>query len=139
MKTGDKVRIKKVLTGYQDEGRRECEKKQYIGKEYVITSAFSHSDGFPHHLSMGDHVDWSVAELELITNENKKMSIKDKFAVMFLKEPEKSFRKAGITNGDNVLTSEGQDIFLSFLLLKNGAEFKTEVVDELLKEDKDDK
>lgn len=67
---------------------------------------------------------------------NNKINMFDKFATMFLSEPEKTFRKAGIINGDNVLTEDGKKIFLSWLLKKYGTEFKSEVVDELVKEDK---
>lgn len=76
-------------------------------------------------------------ELELVesNNINSNMSIKQKFAEIFMSEPNKSFRKAGITNSDYSLTTEGQDIFLQWLLKKNGDAFKTEVVDELLKEE----
>lgn len=45
--------------------------------------------------------------------------------------------KAGITNGDGVLTQEGQEVFMTWLLQKHGAEFKTEVVDKLPKEDEE--
>ena len=62
------------------------------------------------------------------------MNLKEKFVQVFLKEPEKSFRKAEITNGDGILTTDGQSVFLGWLLKKHGDEFKTEVVDELLKE-----
>lgn len=76
-------------------------------------------------------------ELELISSTNQTtMDIKEKFQLAFKSEPEKSFRKAGVTNGDDYLTDDGQKIFLSWLLKKHGTEFKTEVVDELLKEDK---
>lgn len=65
------------------------------------------------------------------------MSIKEKFALVFKSEPEKSFRKAGITNGDDLLTEDGKAIFLSFLLKKYGAEFKKDVVDEMLDEEEE--
>lgn len=67
-----------------------------------------------------------------ITNKNN-MNIKDKFLLAFKKEPEKSFRLAEITNGDDFLTEDGQKIFLSWLLKNHGEEFKTAVVDDLLK------
>ena len=76
--------------------------------------------------------------LELIESSDSKgviMSLKEKFALAFKSEPEKSFRQAGITNGDDLLTDEGQSIFLSWLLKKNGDDFKKEVVD-LLEEKK---
>lgn len=74
--------------------------------------------------------------LKLITNiTQKNMNIREKFVLTLTKEPQKSFRKVGITNGDGLLTEDGQNIFLSFLLHKKFSdEFKTEVVDKLLKE-----
>lgn len=72
---------------------------------------------------------------ELVSTSNKtNMNITEKFALAFKSEPEKSFRKAGITNGDDFLTEDGQKIFLSFLLKKYGNEFKAEVVDKLVEE-----
>ena len=61
-------------------------------------------------------------------------SLKEKFVNLFLTEPEKTFRKAGITNGDGLLTQNGGEIFSVWLLKKFGDEFKTAVVDELVKE-----
>jgi len=61
--------------------------------------------------------------------------IKEKFITLFLTEPKKSFRKAGITDGDNLITEDGTKIFLSWLLEKHGDDFKKEVVDELLKKE----
>jgi hypothetical protein len=66
------------------------------------------------------------------------MNIKEKFVLALTKEPQKSFRKAGITNGDDILTDEGTKVFLSWLLHKKYAdEFKTEVVNELLKKEEE--
>src|SRR6185369_14303435 len=72
---------------------------------------------------------------ELISINQSTMDIKEKFQLAFKSEPEKSFRKAGVTNGDDYLTDGGQKIFLSWLLKKNGADFKKEVVDSLLEEE----
>lgn len=66
---------------------------------------------------------------------SKPMNIKEKFLMSIKAEPEKSFRKAEITNGDDMLTSEGQAVFLAWLLQKHGAEFKKDVVDDILKEE----
>ncbi len=79
----------------------------------------------------------SNSELELINDNFKNMNIKDKFATMFRAEPQKSFIKTGITGSNDVLTSDGRDIFLSWLLKKNGDDFKKEVVDGLLEEEKE--
>lgn len=72
--------------------------------------------------------------LELINNFTNNMNIKEKFVLALTSEPKKSFRKAGITNGDDLLTEEGQGVFLTWLLhSKYADEFKTAVVDDLLK------
>ncbi len=83
-------------------------------------------------ISMGN----SPENLELITTNMAETSIIEKFKTSLLKEPLKSFRKAGITNGDNMLTSDGQAMFLSYLLEKNGDAFKADVVDALLADEK---
>jgi|ERR1035437_2623526 hypothetical protein len=72
------------------------------------------------------------------SNEKKTMSIKESFISVFLTEPEKSYRKAGITNGDGLLTCDGRDIFLTWLL-KQYPNFKTEVVDSILADQKEQK
>jgi hypothetical protein len=77
-------------------------------------------------------------EIELVSNIDN-MNIIEKFTLNLKSEPEKSFRKAGIINGDDLLTDDGQKIFLTWLLSKNKAEFKTEVVDGILEEMKDEK
>ncbi len=76
-------------------------------------------------------------DMVLYQDNYKNMSIIEKFKISLIGEPNKSFRKAGITNGDNMLTLEGQQIFLSYLLEKNGDAFKKDVVDRLLAEDKE--
>lgn len=62
------------------------------------------------------------------------MNLAEKFALVFKGEPEKSFIKAGIMNSDESLTSDGQSLFLSYLLKKNEDDFKTIVVDPILAE-----
>lgn len=63
------------------------------------------------------------------------MDLKEKFVLAVTPEPQKSFRKAEITDGDNLLTQDGQKIFLTWLLGKYADEFKTVVVDGLLKKE----
>lgn len=74
-----------------------------------------------------------------ITNKINKLNtmsqITEKFALALTKEPMKTFRKLGITNGDDILTDDGMKIFLSWLLNKKFAEeFKTDVADDMLKD-----
>jgi len=66
---------------------------------------------------------------------NNTMDLKEKFVLAVTPEPQKSFRKAEITDGDNLLTQDGQKIFLTWLLGKYADEFKTAVVDGLLKKE----
>jgi hypothetical protein len=76
--------------------------------------------------------------LRLIYSSNNNFmanSLKEKFALTFKKEPEKSFNKVGITDANDILTAEGKDIFLAWLLKKNGNDFKAEVIDPILKDE----
>lgn len=74
-------------------------------------------------------------------DENKNMfsNIREKFVTFVTPEPYKSFRKAGIVDGDNLLTADGVKVFLAWLLEKKGADFKTDIVDPMLKELKEEK
>ena len=65
------------------------------------------------------------------------MNLLKNFSNLFTSEPEKSFRKLGITNDCDILTADGQQIFMSWLLQKNKNEFKIEVIDKLLEEEKE--
>lgn len=66
---------------------------------------------------------------------SKIMNLKEKFVLSLTPEPKKSFRKAGITDGDDVITEDGAKVFLTYLLHnKFSAEFKKEVVDDILKD-----
>ncbi len=132
-KVGDRVRTK-VDCHSRDNGtiRRK-------GYEYTIAQIILQSTTYVCRESINVTDGIEAEKLELITNNKINMDMKEKFALAFKKEPEKSFRKAGITNGDDFLTTDGQSIFLSWLLKKNGEDFKKEVVDDLLKEMESDK
>lgn len=52
-----------------------------------------------------------------------------------LKEPEKSFQKAGVKNDKGELTVEGKDAFIEFLFEKHQDEFNEKVVQPILKEE----
>lgn len=81
---------------------------------------------------------WSYEEELELLNDIKNMSIKEQFLLAVTAEPQKSFRKAGVTNGDDLLTDDGQKVFLAWLLKKNQDDFKKEVVDPILEEVKKD-
>lgn len=139
MKIGDKVKFKSTLTGV------------FSAEEAIIT----HEYGSPYPVAGGAFVKcWDVrilggpsancsvgssyhvaeCELELIKDKDKNMNIKEKFTLAFKGEPEKSFRKTGITNGDDFLTDDGEKVFLGWLLKENGEKFKKDVVDGLLED-----
>ena len=97
----------------------------------------------PRHLFCIDYEDGGQVcvvhedDLQLIESSDSKgivMNLKEKFALAFKSEPEKSFREAGITDSNDLFTPDGQIIFLSWLLKKHGEEFKKEVVDPILDE-----
>lgn len=82
---------------------------------------------------------YSVSDLQLLSSETSTSimgNITEKFLLAITKEPQRSFRKAGITNGDDLLTDEGTAVFLAWLLSKNQDDFKKEVVDGLLEDEK---
>ena len=115
----------------------------YLGKdsswynEECEVLSFSASDGLRmKRLSNGEiGIERDLSKIKLIS---KNMNIKEKFALALTKEPMKSFRKVGITNGDNLLTEDGMNIFLSWLLnTKFADEFKKDVVDDMIKEVED--
>ena len=112
-----------------------------IGKKYTIKNISGNGD-------------WPICMVETTTSfhpdelEPEKfiqsltlstMSIIESFAQLVKSEPQKSFRKAGITNGEDLLTDEGIKVFLTWLLNRNADDFKNEVVTPLLVEMKENK
>ena len=117
-----------------------------VGKEGVIISFTQWSDGIQRaHVDFGygsyqvvDFINLMPAD-ETINQQENKVNIKEQFLLAITSEPQKSFRKAGITNGDDLLTDDGQKVFLSWLLKLNQDAFKKEVVDPILADMKDEK
>lgn len=109
--------------------------------EGIVTQVTYSTVNSMHFYRVNDRSNWcSESGLEFVDEKlnkviNRTMSnIKEKFITALLPEPEKSFRKAGITNGDGLLTSDGQTIFLTWLLNQNKDAFNKEVVQPLLEE-----
>lgn len=67
-------------------------------------------------------------------NNGVSMNLVENFKSLFVKEPQKSFRKLGITDNSDILTEDGKTLFLTWLFNKHSDDFKKEVVDVLLKE-----
>lgn len=117
-KVGDPVRCI-----YNDKGTQE-----YVGSEGKITAVGSGQH--PYCVSFSD-AGFAECELQLITN---KMSLIEKAGLLFKSEPEKSLRKAGFFNKEDLATPEGQQVYISYLMKKDEA-FKKDVVDPILAED----
>lgn len=66
------------------------------------------------------------------------MDIKQKVAMFFMNEPQKTFVEVGLANEKGELTPDGKEIFINFLLRKYGDDFKKEIADKL-KENKEKK
>lgn len=76
--------------------------------------------------------------IKLIKNVNKNnMNLIEKIKEATLKEPEKSFRKCGVTGADGELTDQGTEAFIQWLFEQNKDKFNEEVVQPILKEDKE--
>lgn len=68
-------------------------------------------------------------------NKTNMSTLTEKFVQAITGEPNKTFRKAGIINGDNILTQEGLLVLGTWLLNKNAKEFKEEIADGIVAED----
>lgn len=141
LQIGDKIRIlsRRSCSGHNCEGSGS---DTVIGNEYTIKKVGSeHTNATTYYYSGNAHVcDCAMGlQFEVVNKPNNKsmLNIKEQFALAITPEPMKSFRKAGITNGDNLLTPDGQLIFLSYLLTKNQDDFKTTIVGPMLAEQKD--
>lgn len=127
-KVGDRIKCVDVdgyhglgtVTAVHSNGAVQCLKRDDVGSEWST-------------LTGGDYHPGIIKIIKV------NMSIKENFALFLTPEPQKTFRKLGITNGDNLLTSEGSIIFLTWLLGKNQDTFKTEVCDAMLAEQEKNK
>lgn len=77
--------------------------------------------------------------LKLISSKAVNMNLIEKAKLAFKGEPEKSFIKAGVMDSNENLTPEGQQLFLTYLLKTNGADFKKTVIDPILAEEETSK
>ncbi len=126
MKVGDKIRVTPIKSI-----------AELPRGEYTVTSIDHDSfdvgiKGKPYYTLDSDYY-----EIKILTNNMS--NIPEAFSLAFKSEPEKSFRKAGITNGDDLLTEDGKTVFLGWLLNTHKNAFKTEVVDAILKEQEEKK
>lgn len=139
-KVGDEVRLK--ASAIAEKGFVDW--KRNLGNMGKITETeklLSWTTNLGFRVCFGDdYVNAEEKHLELVTPTGKNImsNLIEKFALAVKAEPAKSYRKAGITNGDDVLTDDGVKVFLTWLLAKN-PDFKTEVVDPILKDKEEEK
>ncbi len=80
------------------------------------------------------------ATVNLPTNKKSLMTnLISTYKKLTKKEPQKSFFKAGVTDENDNLTNDGEGLFLNYLLEKYGADFKKDVIDEIVAEFEKDK
>ncbi len=129
MKVGDKVQcLSEKSTNYKQVGEVTCIEGDIISVKYP--------DG---DTGKGKSKYYKLTSCNPIHKvQSTIMGLTDKFLLGIKAEPQRSFRKAGITNGDDLLTSEGTQVFLAWLLKENEDAFKTEVVDPIIEEMKDE-
>lgn len=125
-KAGDRVRVIGSNNG-QYHLNSTCNE----GGEYTI---IAHGKNTGYWYQFEDQTWAWEEELKLIGNNHKNMNIKEKFITSLLPEPEKTFRKLGITDSDGLLTSEGRDIYLSWRLKQDKVQFNTDVATPMLAE-----
>jgi hypothetical protein len=125
-KIGDKV---KIVSINDNEYSYPFNRLGLVGKIVNIVETEC-----PYAISTDDTYYYGEKNLELVELTNKNMNIKEQFTLSITPEPQKSFRKVGITNGDNILTDEGLKVFSSWLLNKHAEEFRIDVVVDMLKE-----
>lgn len=130
---GDRVRVKSGTQNYFSNYALYFP-NAVVGEEYTLSEYRTcGGSGERFWLFAPDNSVWAFEDqLELISKKNAMENVMEKFEMTFKKEPMRSFRKAGITNGSDILTDDGAKIFLSWLLQKHGEDFKKDVIEELL-------
>lgn len=129
-KIGDKVRVKKDHSFY-----KSCSsaKTEYL----IITLIEGGTFYWDSYEKNGEKFDscyghnLSNKDLEYYKTMG---SLKEKFIKIFTKEPYKTFREKGITNGDDLLTADGIEMYINWLFKRDADAFKTEVADNLQEE-----
>lgn len=124
------------MRGNKEASTRYTTTKQYWEGEVVEV----HSDGFDaigvssSGSSRVRFVSLANECFDLLVSANKMPNLKESVALLFKGEPEKSFIKTGIMGSNGEMTSEGREVFLTWLFEQNKTAFNEAVVQPLLKE-----
>lgn len=116
-KAGDKIKIRIACSG-----TLVGEIYEVDGDQELVSTAPGQQGG----CSCPQYWDL-VTDIKIIN-----MNLIEKAKLAFKGEPEKTFIKAGVMDSNENLTADGQALFLTYLLKKNGDDFKTTVIDPIL-------
>lgn len=138
LKKGDWViRSKNPDTAFKPEEAyevdRDCEETEDETKTILIKNKGGWKGGW----NRGNFTKVSGPDYKKNNITTKMTNLIKKFSLLTKGEPERTFIKAGVTDDNGVLTSDGKTLFDAFMLKKYGAEFKKEVVDPILAEDEE--
>ena len=136
-KAGDRVKItSKAYREYGEEGTVIEERWD----KHRITIQFDNEKGlksyFKTDLRLVDKQPQPIKQTANHTKPTFMEGLVNKFKMITRSEPEKTFIKADVCDSNGVLNAEGQNLFLAYLLEKHGAEFKTDVVDIIIEDQK---
>ena len=140
LKTGDKVVVKDFISGkYSKSGTYfNFSMPEYIGKTMTVNQVNVTDRGDVYLAEDRGSWLWSPEWLEPVKSHfltpTFMTSLKEKFVLSLTPEPQKTFRKLGLTNGDNLLTDEGKAIYESWRFQKDQQAFYDEVAKAMLAE-----
>ena len=129
--------MKKII-GVVIDGKYDWQKR-LVGQEVIIENInIRTKDG------TGGMIDYHSCKRVRDEDDNNfninNMMLTEKFLASLKREPEKSFRKTGITDGDDIPTDEGMKLICTILLQENEAVRKaiTKIAKDILDDEKDD-
>lgn len=126
-KVGDKVKIK-YSDSFTPDIKNMMEKTNiFTIKECALNNRYILEEFTTHYAFLEDC-------LELINN-NKNMNLIEKYKLTLKGEPEKTLIKTGIMSSEEILTSDGKDLFFEWLFQQNKKQFTDEVASKILKEE----
>lgn len=144
-KVGDRVKVKSGRQNdvtFLGDGRKNEYGVVIVGDKYSTNYGIRFDEpNYAYHSLDGkcepNHGYFVREELLVLINEKNSMeNLISAFRNLAVGEPQKSFRKLGITDDNDLITQDGVQVFLSWLLTDKeiSDRFKKEVVDGLIKE-----
>lgn len=129
-KIGDRVvRINTQNGNLNVDDTGVVEKIQYESASFMITVRADKDSSF----GPERHYECNLQLISSVNNKN--MNLIEKAKLVFKSESEKSFIKAGVMDSNENLTTDGKELFLTYLFEKNKDDFKTTIIDPILAEE----